>query len=356
MNPKVNKTRIGPWYGRAALCAAAVLLAGCLPLTAQQQSDGLPPGQPIGQGYSSSIPAPSVPVPSRMASDLVTPEAPGTYVIGPEDLLSIFVYQMPELTRQVRVGLGGHIRLPFLNNSFLASGKTARQLAHAIRHALVRQELANSPIVQVIVRQVMSKPIIINGAVRMPLTLQAARPLSLLEAISRAGGITAEAGNIALVSLPRASGAPGYRKINLPRLMNGDTAENIFLLGNDTVTILPAKLVYAVGDFHRPGAFPLRTNQPVTVLNAVALAQGFADYSNQGKAVIIHTFSNGRQTITPVNISKVLHHKIPDPQLQGGDILYVPKNHTKVILVDALKDAASAVVLGSGYGLSNGKF
>lgn len=299
------------------------------------------------------LPVPALALPDNIQPDLVAPAAPDTYIIGPDDLLTVFVYQMPELTRQVRVSAHGNIRLPFVRQSFHAAGLTAPQLQRSITRALLSDGLARAPMVQVVVRQVESKPIVVAGAVARPNTLQAARPMPLLEVLARAGGITSDAGDTVLVTqrnLASAAGPSLARQYNLMQLMRfNNPADDPMLIGNELVTVLPARRVYVVGSFLRPGAFPLQMGEPITVIRAIALARGFKGMANRGNSVIIRTLPDGRHTEIRLHINKILHHKAPDPVLHSGDILYVPKDRKRQILMTALADTAQIVTLGVAY-------
>ena len=107
--------------------------------------------------------------------------------IGPRDLIAIQVYDSPELSRTVRVGADGIVRLPMLKRRIAAEGLMPNELEAAIAEALQDEELVVDPFVTVTVAEYNSRPISVAGAVRAPLTFQASSPVTLLEAITRAG-------------------------------------------------------------------------------------------------------------------------------------------------------------------------
>ncbi len=312
------------------------------------------PASPLPE-YS-PLPAPTLNVPSNLQPDLVAPAAPDSYIIGPNDLIDVFVYQIPELTRQLRVSDRGNIRLPFVSHAFHAAGQTAPQLQRVIARSLLSQGLARNPQVQVIVRQVESKPIVVAGAVHAPLTLQAARPMRLLEVLSRAGGLNDQAGDTALVVHRAAAGMETIHHYNLVQLLRyNNQTDNPLLRGHDSVTILPARYVYVVGALNKPGAFPLRTGHPINVLRAIALAQGIKEPAYKNKAIIIRKQDGQKVKNIRINIQRILHHREADLNLQPGDVLYVPHNGMRAVLVTALQDAAEAGMIAVGYTASQGK-
>lgn len=317
-----------------------------------------------GRGQGSSYPYPYRPpasmnplslppaeTPTRMSPDMVVPAAPDNYVIGRDDLLSIFVYQMPELTAQVRVNSDGYVAVPYLQKELAASGHTAPQVRSELQRELVTEGLARNPIARVIVAQVESRPIVVAGAVRYPEVIQAARPMRLLEVLSRAGGLGGHSGTTVMVSENTPNGVV-TQSYDVTRLLQdpnpGDDPE---LIGGETVRVVPARLVYAVGALQKPGAFPIQAGEPITVLKALALAQGFSRTTpaNKGAAEIIHTELDGQRIEIPVNLGKILKHQRPDRVMEAGDILYVPEDGKVTILRDAVGDAAQALMVFVGY-------
>ncbi|MGH9467063.1 MAG: polysaccharide biosynthesis/export family protein [Terriglobales bacterium] len=297
------------------------------------------------------LPLPKAETPTRMSPDLMVPAAPDNYVIGRDDLLSVFVYQMPELSAQVRVNADGYIALPYLQKQLPASGHTAPQVRAEVQQELEAEGLARRPIARVIVSQVESRPIVVAGAVKYPEVIQAARPMRLLEVLSRAGGLGTKAGTTVLLTTRTPSGMV-TQTFDVTRLLQDpDPGDDPELIGGETVRVVPARLVYAVGALQRPGAFPIQPGEPITVLKALALSQGFSSTmpANKGHSEIIRTRMDGTRVEIPVNLDKILKHQAPDPTLIAGDVLYVPENGRRKILSQALADAAQAGILVIGY-------
>src|SRR5260370_33711850 len=113
--------------------------------------------------------------------------------IGPNDLISVSVYDAPEFTRAVRVGADGQIRFPMLAARINALDALPSELETAIAEALIRENLIVDPFVTVAVVEYASRPVNVTGAGRRPLTFQAVGPVTLLDAIARAEGLSADA-------------------------------------------------------------------------------------------------------------------------------------------------------------------
>src|SRR6185503_10176879 len=105
--------------------------------------------------------------------------------LGPNDLISVNVLGVPELTRIVRINGEGLIRLPLLEQPIQAAGNFPVGLETSIAAALRQGELVVDPVVSVTVAEYVSRPVTVAGAVRNPNTIQAMGGLRLLEAITR---------------------------------------------------------------------------------------------------------------------------------------------------------------------------
>jgi polysaccharide export outer membrane protein len=246
--------------------------------------------------------------------------------IGPNDLIAISVYRSPELTRTVRVGLDGTIRLPMLNEPIKAEGKMPAELETAIAEALKAAQFIVDPMVTVTVVEYQSRPISVMGAVRKPVTFQASGKVTLLEALARAEGLSVDAGPEILVT--SAASGPDHtslvRRIRVKALLTAaDPALNLTLTGGEDIRVPPADKIFVVGNVRRPGAFALGDDPGTSVLKAVALSEGLMPYA-AGKAVIYRREAAGSVNEVPVELSKILARKAPDVALLPNDVLYIP--------------------------------
>src|SRR5208283_3334681 len=120
--------------------------------------------------------------------------------VGPNDLIAVSVYDAPELSRTIRVGADGFIRLPMVHRPIKAQGLLPEALETAIAAALREEQILVDPFVTVTIAEYHSRPISVAGAVKQPIVFQAEGPTSLLEAIARAQGLREDAGREILVS------------------------------------------------------------------------------------------------------------------------------------------------------------
>src|SRR6184192_4850259 len=127
---------------------------------------------------------------------------PHDYMIGSGDLLSIYVFDVEELSREVRVSQTGTIGIPLVPVRLHVAGLTEMQTEQKIAEMLEANGLVTHADVSVSVKEHKSKPITIVGAVLHPMVYEADRPVTLLEVLAEAGGISNDAGDTIIVSRP----------------------------------------------------------------------------------------------------------------------------------------------------------
>jgi len=127
---------------------------------------------------------------------------PHDYVIGAGDVLAIEVFDVKELTREVRVSQTGSIGIPLVPVRLHVSGLTELQAEQKIAEVLEANGLVTHADVSVAVKERKSKPITVVGAVPHPMVYQADRAVSLLEVLADAGGVSNDAGDTVIVVRP----------------------------------------------------------------------------------------------------------------------------------------------------------
>ena len=114
----------------------------------------------------------------------------------------------------------------------------------------------------------------------------------------------------------------------LALLRNRPAADRLIHPG-DQVRVLPADVVYVLGDVERPGSYPLATHQPVTVLQALALAGGPKRTAKMKQTVIFRKDPGGAKTEIPLQLTGKLTGTDADRLMEANDILFVPGSVTK---------------------------
>ena len=314
----------------------------------------------------------------------------GEYIVGRGDLIAVDVFDVPELSREVRVSQTGTIGLPLLPVRLVVSGLTEIQVEQKIAEVLEANGLISHPQVTVSVKEKKSKPITIVGAVVRPMVYSADRQVTVLEVLAEAGGISNDAGDTVIISrpdqastdltgeppeitpadvttTPGAAAAPAADSsvtsnqsapnqsasnstasavppplsntitINLNELLEaGDARNNIVLQGGDIVTVPHAGIVYVLGAVAHPGGFVVTNDrEQLSTLKALALAGGLNATARKNQAVIIRKDAAGQQHQVIVDLGKVLKQETEDVRLQASDVLYVPQSGSKTALIRA---------------------
>lgn len=280
---------------------------------------------------------------------LATSVKQSDYVIGAGDVLGIEVFDVPELTRDVRVNQMGDISLPLIPAKVRVAGLTSFQLQDKIEELLQANGLVSHPQVTVSLKEQHSEPIILTGAVRNTMVIQAMRDTTLLQALSQAGGIADDAGTVVNVTRPAPSspeagiansteGADPVGNtaqtftINLNDLLeSGDPRFNIQVMGGDIIFVPRAGIIYVVGAVTRPGGFLLQNDRDrMTALKMLSLAGGPTGTAKTKNAVILRKNpETGKRDQVPLNVSKLLKLKTDDVFLEASDILYIPDSSRK---------------------------
>lgn len=157
------------------------------------------------------------------------------YKIGPQDVVQIDVWKEPEITRTIPVRPDGKISLPLLND-VQAAGLTAMQLAGVIREGLTKY--LTSPQVTVTVTQINSRRVYITGEVSRTGALPLLPNMTVLQALSSAGGFTPYARIKGIYVLRTENGKQTKYPFHYKDVVKGNRPEdNILLQPNDVIVV-----------------------------------------------------------------------------------------------------------------------
>lgn len=239
------------------------------------------------------------------------------YVLGEGDLLNISVYDNADLTTQARVSGGGVINFPLVGEAGV-SGLTVREaevkLAGMLANGFLRE-----PHVTVFVAEYRSKKVTILGEVGKPGLYELTGNVTLVEMISRAGGLTADAGDTLSIQHkspgPEQPGAAAQEIIDMNRLMReGDLSANIAVQDGDSIFINKSGYVYVTGEVNHPGSYKM--DKDTTVMKAIALAGGLTGIAAPGRTCIIRK-SDGKEYEMRVEMNYTV---------QADDVISVPES------------------------------
>lgn len=292
---------------------------------------------------------------------------PPDTTIGSGDLLHIDVFDVPELSRDVRVTDRGDISFPLISRPIPVSGLTPYQLQSKLEQLLIENGLVSHPQVSIFIREQYSQPVSVVGAVSHPLVYQVMGPTTLLQVLAAAGGISDDAGSVVIVTRPARDNTPREKSVSSSSnadsddqkitirlqdlLESGDSVYNIPVYGGDTVTVPHAGIVYVLGfGVAQPGGYVLQGHgEQVTVLRALALAHGLTSFAKANSAVILRNNPvTGHKDEIPVRLKEIEKHSSEDIPLKSNDILYVPDSAGKKALT---RGAQAALGIGTGIAI-----
>ena len=163
------------------------------------------------------------------------PAQDSSYRIGPNDVLNIFVWKEAELTRDVTVMPDGKITYPLIGE-IMAQGQTASELKKAIADKL--QIFVTAPEVTVIVKESRSQVVYAIGKLTRPGPIALAPGMTVMQALSAAGGFAEWADQKNILIVRRDGGKETQLRFNYKEFTSGEKLEqNILLKPGDTLVV-----------------------------------------------------------------------------------------------------------------------
>lgn len=292
------------------------------------------------------------------------------YRIGKEDLIDISVFEVPELSRTVRVSAAGEISLPLLG-SVRVAGLSPVEMERLLTE-LLRRSYLKDPQVTVFLREFHSDPVSVVGAVKVPGLYQIQTRKSLIEVLAMAQGFSEGPARLAgrsIVITRKVHGSseavasgndpstasdpipgsastlsqgktenPEILEVPIKELMqSGDPKWNIPIFPGDVVKVLPAGTVYVAGDVNKPGGFPLTDFDNISVIQALSMAGGPLKTANRKNSLIIRRDAAGNRIEQKIDLARAMKGHDSDIMLGPSDILFVPGSVGKTAALRALE-------------------
>jgi polysaccharide biosynthesis/export protein len=221
-------------------------------------------------------------------------QSAGDYVIGPQDVLTIQVFDQADLGGKYSVETDGTFSFPLVGR-VKAGGLTLRAFENELKTKLADGYFRN-PQVSVAVEQYRSQRVFVMGEVRQPGPVALTGGMTLIEALARAGSTTAAAsGDVAIVRaargategplLPDQDAATEVFRTSIRDLEGGALSQNLALRDGDTIFVPRSETVYVFGQVRTPGAYGVQTN--ATVLQALSLAGGVTEHGATNRIRIV---------------------------------------------------------------------
>lgn len=264
-------------------------------------------------------------LPLRVAAAQPSPD----YVIGPQDVLAITVWDQEDLAGKFAVEADGTFTFPLIGR-VKAGGLTLRELeAELIRR--LKDGFFVNPQVTVAIEQYRSQRVFVVGEVRTPGPQALTGDMTLIEALARAGSTLPTAGDEAIIVRPPAGstiagpigaqpalasgagvGTNGHNadallqqaqaaraeviRVDIRDLQKGVLGQNVRLRDGDTIFVPRAPTMFVFGQVRNPGEYPVRSD--TTVLQALSLAGGVTDRGSTGRIRIVRLVDGEKKEIS----------------------------------------------------------
>jgi polysaccharide export outer membrane protein len=260
---------------------------------------------------------------SAAAQDAV---AAGDYVIGPKDVLTVSVLELPELNGDRRVSDAGSIDLPMIGEVFVG-GLTPSEVRERIGSLLMKC-CVNRANVTITVKEFNNKPVSVLGAVLRPGTLSISGRWTLIKAITAAGGLSDRAGKKILVLRRADNGLSDTLEISTQDLFESATPLwNIPIYPADVINVVPRSTysVFCLGEVKNSGAIQFDSEDRMTLLSVIAKAGGLSDRASK-KIRIKRRAADGSDKEMVFDYKRVLAGEEPDPVVEPNDVIVVKES------------------------------
>jgi polysaccharide export outer membrane protein len=243
------------------------------------------------------------------------------YVIGPQDVLLVTVFDQADLGGKYAVELDGSFSFPLIGR-VTAGGGTIRDVETELRTRLSRG-FFKKPQVTVAIQEYRSQRVFIVGEVKNAGAYVLSGDLTLIEALAKAGSTTQEAGDDVVVVrgkgaqaavLPDARGDADVVRVNLRDLQSGAAAvRNIRLSDGDTIYVPRAEHAFVFGQVKEPGSYPVQSD--TTVLQLLSLAGGVMPKGATNRVAVVRMVDGAKKEVK-VKLTDIV---------QPGDTIVVPE-------------------------------
>ena len=258
----------------------------------------------------------------------------GEYTVGPHDVLSITVYDEQDFSSPaLRVSVDGYISFPLIGR-IKVNGLTTAQIEALITRRLGEGQILLNAHVAVRIAECNSKRYLVMGSVQSPGSYPLAENERVLDAISKANGITkGEKGASRKAKIVRTVHAGTAQEeqlvidLDLQSMQQGTSRQaNIFMQDKDTLFIPMPEKFYILGEVKRPGDYPL-SESDITLIEGIGLAGGFTNIAARNSTRIIRS-ENGQQKIIRVRVDAITDsgRQLREIILQPNDIIIVPQS------------------------------
>lgn len=237
-------------------------------------------------------------------------------VIGEGDQILITVYGQPDLGADITVGESGVITLPLVG-SLDVKDKTTLEIAKMFSNKLEQGQYLLDPKVSVKLIQQVSRSFSVLGEVVRPGRFQLKGNISLLDALSLAGGITQRAQKTLKVlrrnGQIKSNDLIEYASVNLAfddlKIIDKSVQK---VLPDDVIFIPAQKNFYVYGEVRKPGEYPIEDD--LNVMRVLSIGGGITERGSSKRIVIYRKMKNGELKEIPASITDAVN---------PGDVVFI---------------------------------
>jgi polysaccharide export outer membrane protein len=269
--------------------------------------------------------------------------------IEPGDLLSVSVYDTPELTDAYRVDPRGDLQLP-LCDKVKVQGLTTPEVARLLEATLKQDQVLIRPQVSVDVQQYAGQYVTVLGEVLGPGRVTVIAPTKLSDILAQVGGVTAIAGAHIKIRHGEDDSAP-EEDVPYSRSESNQQGESVLVRPGDTIVVPRAGIVYVLGAVTKPGGYMMQEDGKLNVAEALALSGGTLLLAKTGALRVIRRNADGSVLDFALSYDGIVKGTQTPLELQAQDIVYVPMSKAKVFGttgISIIEQATLATVYATG--------
>ncbi len=240
------------------------------------------------------------------------------YRLGADDKIQVSVNGDPKLTQQLVIGLDGNVSFPLLGDVSLG-GLTLREATVNVTELLARDYLVD-PKVDIQILEYKSRWVMVTGEVGKPGRVALRGGATLKDVLADADGLAVGAGDEIVISRDSPQGR-GKIQIPVDRRAFERAEANPTLQTGDIVSVPARPYVYVQGEVRQASKVALERG--MTLMQAIAIVGGLTEWASEKGVQIMSEGSTGKKRL--FNLKDIRAMRVPDPQLKGGDVIYVKR-------------------------------
>jgi polysaccharide biosynthesis/export protein len=264
--------------------------------------------------------------------------------LAPGFLVSLKILNDSDFDGSFRVTEQGELMLPEIGNVHVG-GLTLPEARAEIQKKLVQNQILKNPQISLDIAEYTSPEISILGEVTNPGKYNLLVPTKFISVLAMAGGTTLFAGDQVVIT--HTNRESPQEVVHYSRASSPDDVADIMVVPGDTVDVMRAGIVYVLGDVNRPGGYVMQESGTLTLLQAIALANGTSRSAKTKEVFILRRKDDGSINYLSIPYHDIAHGRHADVRLRAVDVVYVPNNKIKSIFVNSqsiMTSAATAAV------------